>query len=101
MSLVTMGRHYIRDGMGSEQLYDLKGHRLESENLMDSREGKQIAGLFRRMLLDALTENPGSIVAENAYLKPYRQWLKSLVEQSPVRDGPNSAAGLTSNEAGK
>ena len=33
------------------------------------------------MLLDVLTDNPGSIEVENAYLKPYRQWLKSLVQQ--------------------
>ena len=55
-------------------------------------------GIFRRMLLNELTDNPGSIEVENAYLKPYRQWLKSLVQTSstprdaisarePARDG--------------
>ena len=87
MSLVASGRHYIRDGTGSEQLYDLRRDPLELVNLVDSAEGKQVLGVFRRMLLDVLTDNPGSIEVENAYLKPYRQWLKSLVQaSSPPRE---------------
>ncbi|MFI5455375.1 MAG: sulfatase-like hydrolase/transferase [Isosphaerales bacterium] len=78
-SLVALGRHYIRNGLGSEQLYDLRHDQVESVNQIDSAEGKQVAGVLRRMLLDVLTGNPGSIEVENAYLKPYRQWLESVV----------------------
>jgi hypothetical protein len=39
-----------------------------------------------------LTDNPGSIEVEDAYLKPYRQWLKSLVQVSSPA-GPMAAAG--------
>ncbi len=83
MSLVVRGRHYIRDGFGSEQLYDLALDPFETVNLIGSTEGKQAVGAFRRMLLDVLAENPGSIEAENSYLTAYRQWLKSVVEESP------------------
>ena len=84
MSLVASGRHYIRDGTGSEQLYDLRRDPSELVNLVDSAEGNQVLGAFRRMLLDVLTDNPGSIEVENAYLKPFRQWLKSLVQADSV-----------------
>ena len=35
------------------------------------------------MLLEVLTENPGSIEVEKAYLEPYRQWLEALVRGHP------------------
>ena len=81
MSLVASGHHYIRDGMGAEQLYDLRSDPFERVNLMDSADGNQAVGVFRRMLLEVLTENPGSIEVEKAYLGPYRQKLKALVEE--------------------
>ncbi len=87
MSLVALGRHYIRDSRGGEQLYDLDRDPFERRNVIDSPEGQQAVGTFRRMLLEVLTANPGSIEVEKAYLKPYRQWLTSLVEGTfPPRD---------------
>jgi len=83
MSLVALGRHYVRDGMGSEQLYDLSRDPFETVNLAGSADCNQVVGVFRRMLLKFLTDNRGSIEGENAYLKPYRQWLNSLVEEGP------------------
>ena len=50
-------------------------------------------------LLDVLTDNPGSIEVENAYLKPYRQWLKSVVEESPAPREPVSALEARSNKS--
>ncbi len=82
MSLVASGRHYIRDGTGSEQLYDLRRDPFERVNLMGSADGNKTVSDFRRTLLKVLTDNPGSIEVENAYLKPYRQWLNSLVQAS-------------------
>ena len=83
MSLVASGHHYIRHGMGLEQLYDLRVDPSERVNLMGSTIGDKRVGVFRKMLLDVLTENPGSVEVEKAYLEPYRKWLKDLVE-APV-----------------
>jgi arylsulfatase A-like enzyme len=88
MSLVAFGRHYVRDGTGTEQLYDLARDPFETANLATSAEGSHMVGVFRRMLLKLLTDNPGSIEVENAYLKPFRQRLKTLVNEGP---GPPEA----------
>jgi len=92
MSLVAQGRHYVRDALGSEQLFDLKSDPFERMNLIDSVEGKEVAAVFRRKLLDVLTANPGSIEVEKAYLSSYRQSLKLVVEASPVPREPISAS---------
>jgi arylsulfatase A-like enzyme len=84
MSLVAFGQHYVRDGGGSEQLYDVVRDPLETKNLVGSTEAGQVIGIFRRMLLRVLTDDPGAIAVENAYLKPYREWLKALVTESSV-----------------
>jgi arylsulfatase A-like enzyme len=83
MSLVAQGRHYLRDGEGVEQLYDLERDPFERTNVIDSPEGQRAVGSLRQKLLEVLTASPGSIEVERAYLKPYRQWLMSLVETSP------------------
>jgi arylsulfatase A-like enzyme len=79
MSLLASGRHYIRDGKGAERLYDLAGDPFERVNLMDSPDGPRAVGDFRRMLLEVLTENPGSAEVESAYLESYRRGLEALV----------------------
>ena len=84
MSLVALDAHYVRDGMGSEQLYDLRTDPYEMENVIGSPKGDRGLAIFRRMLLKELTESPGSIEVENAYLKPYKQWLKSLVQTNSL-----------------
>ncbi len=65
---MASGHHYIRDGMGAEMLYDLRNDPFERVNLMGSPSGDQAVGAFRKMLLEVLTENPGSIEVEKAYL---------------------------------
>ena len=85
MSLLASGRHYIRDGKGAERLYDLAGDPFERVNLMDSPDGPQAVGEFRRMLLEVLTENPGSIEVEAAYLESYRRGLEALVPEGSTR----------------
>jgi arylsulfatase A-like enzyme len=91
MSLVAEGRHFVRDALGSEQLYDLRRDPLESVNLMDSVEGKEAARVFRRKLLDELNDNPGSTEVEKAYLRSYKQSLKLVAEASTVPRAPISA----------
>ncbi len=83
MSLVASGHHYIRHGMGLEQLYDLRIDPEERVNLMASGLGGRRVGAFRRMLLEVLAENPGSAEVEKAYLAPYRRWLEDLVQGPP------------------
>ena len=80
MSLVAAGHHYIRHGMGLEQLYDLRVDPSERINLMASSIGGHRVGAFRKMLLEVLTDNPGSAEVEKAYLEPYRKWLEDLVQ---------------------
>ena len=82
---MASGRHYIRDGTGAEKLFDLSGDPLERVNLIDSADGGRLVGHFRRMLLEVLTENPGSIEAEAAYLQSFRQGLEALLPESPPR----------------
>jgi arylsulfatase A-like enzyme len=78
MSLVASGRHYVRDGTGTELLFDLMRDPFETTNLMKSAEGDQMAHPFRKILLKLLTDNRGSIEIENAYLNVYRQGLKTI-----------------------
>ena len=80
LSLVAQGRHYFRGDSGREELYDLNSDPYEKVNLVNSPGGGQLVRAYRRMLLDALTANPGSIEAENAYLGAYKQRLKSASE---------------------
>jgi arylsulfatase A-like enzyme len=81
MSLVAAGWHYIRDGTGAERLHDLRIDPYELDNLVDRAQGTETVKRFRRLLLRVLTDNPGSIEVEKAYLKTFRQSLKSLVEE--------------------
>lgn len=82
MSLVALGWHYIRNGRGAEGLYDLRLDPSELVNLANAPHGRQAVGVFRRMLLELLTENPGSPRAEDAYLGALRRDLRSLVPES-------------------
>jgi arylsulfatase A-like enzyme len=97
ISLVALGRHYIRNSAGLEYLYDLVTDGTERVNLANSAGGRQVVGVYRKMLLDALTDNPGSIEMENTYLKAYRQRLKSIVEESPLPGGQTAALEKRSN----
>jgi arylsulfatase A-like enzyme len=80
MSLVARGLHYIRDGFGSELLYDVNRDPFETVNLMGAKEGTEVVADFRRMLLEVLDRNAGAIESEDAYLKACRQWLRSIVD---------------------
>ena len=85
MSLLASGRHYIRDGTGTERLYDLRRDPFERVDLMESPDGRQAVGDFRGMLLEVLTDNPGSIELEGAYLESYRRGLEALVPEGSPR----------------
>ena len=85
MSLVASGHHYIRDCMGIEALYDLRRDPFELDNLMGSSKDNQAVGVFRKMLLEVLTDNPGSIEVEKAYLGAYREGLRALVPDNAPR----------------
>jgi hypothetical protein len=50
------------------------------------------------VLLDLLTDNPGSPEVENAYMRAFRQSLKSLVEEKPTPHVPITALEKRSNE---
>ena len=52
---------------------------------MDSPDGRQAVGDFRRMHLEGLTESPGSVEVEGAYLESHRRGLELLVPESSRR----------------
>ena len=99
MSLVASGRHYIRDGMGTERLYDLRNDPFEKVNLIDSTLGSRDLQPFRKRLLDLLMDDRGSTVVENAYLTAFRKRLKSLVEEASASQVPVTTAEKPSNES--
>jgi arylsulfatase A-like enzyme len=78
-SLMAYGRHYTRDGLGRERLFDLTEDPFEMDNLIGKPGVEQRVAAFRKMLLDFLTDNPASVEVENAYLKRYREQLKAAV----------------------
>jgi arylsulfatase A-like enzyme len=75
MSLMTMGMHYIRTGTGEEKLYDVIDDPYERINVARLPTAEAWLPVLRKMLLKALTENPGSAEAEHGYLASYRRWL--------------------------
>jgi len=98
MSLVVGDRHYVRDGTGPEQLYDLRSDPLEDVNLLEKAQDARVVRGYRKMLLDLVTAHPGTREVERAYLSPLRTWLKSLVIESPpereTASGPGSQLNL-------
>ena len=66
----------------SESLYDLKTDPFEQHNLMESPAGQTKVGVFRKMLLEALANNPASAEVDKAYLERYRGWLSELTSES-------------------
>ena len=81
MSLVASGYQYVRRGVGVEQLFHLRSDPYEQFDLMKSPDGQRQVGIFRKLLLEMLTDNPGSAEVETAYLKSYREWLEALVHE--------------------
>jgi arylsulfatase A-like enzyme len=88
MSIVSANRHYIRDGEGNERLYDLLNDWFEHVDLLKSSDGKREVEPFRRMLLNVLTDNQGSVEVERGYLKHFRETLRSLVGPARERSSP-------------
>ncbi len=81
MSLVAWTFHYIRDGEGGEQLYDLINDVYEQRNLIEDAENQPIVASFRTMLLGVLSEEPGSVAVERTYLRGFRESLAAVIRQ--------------------
>ena len=83
--------HYIRDGDGGEELYDLleRSAREAGTSSRSAEHKYQSSERFRAMLLDVLTENPGSTEVEAAYLHE----LPDVRSSALVRDGDARGAG--------
>jgi hypothetical protein len=84
MSLVAWNHHYIRDGEGVEELYDLSTDPFEKLDWSKAADRGPILSAFRAMLLDVLDESPGSTEVERAYLKDYRKALRAQVDRRTV-----------------
>ena len=85
MSLLSWNFHYIRDGEGGEELFDVVGDPVERVNLAGAEQHKAIVEAFRAMLLDVLAESPGSTEVEKVYLRGYRRSLETLVRDGATR----------------
>ncbi len=90
MSLMADGRHYTRDGLGNERLFDVTEDPFEIENLAQGPKAEKSVAVFRKMLLDFLIDNPASAEVERAYLKRYREELRAAV----LAPGPKIASDL-------
>jgi arylsulfatase A-like enzyme len=101
MSIVSSDRHYIRDGAGSERLYDLNSDPFERVNLLESSDRRPDLTALRRMLLEVLTENPGSAEAERGYLQSYRRSLEALVPQGEGPAGRVASESRTRDRPGR
>jgi arylsulfatase A-like enzyme len=88
IALAARDHHFVRDGLGVEQLYHWTLDPYEHRNLVGTPAGDELVPVFRRMLLDLLIENPGTAEVEKAYLADYRRWLQELV-------GGKTSASLT------
>ena len=81
------GHHYLRDSIGTEALYDLRKRSVRTgQSWWALHTTTKPWSLFRKMLLEVLTDNPGSIEVDKAYLEAYKQGLQALIpESSPGR----------------
>ena len=57
MSLAARGRHYIRDGFGNEQMFNLSQDPFETVNLLGSPAEKPVLAALRRILLEILAQS--------------------------------------------
>jgi arylsulfatase A-like enzyme len=85
MSVVALGHHYIRNGLGVEQIYDLRADPFERVNLAGSSSSHDDVAACRKMLLEVLTLDQGAVEVEKAYLAAYRRTLQDVVEASSAQ----------------
>ncbi|MHB1560940.1 MAG: sulfatase [Isosphaeraceae bacterium] len=88
MSLVAGDRHYIRDGLGRERLFDLAADPFEMTDIRDRPERRRDLESLRRGLLGVLSERPGSAAVERVYLQDFRRALEAAIAGEP---GPRGA----------
>ena len=81
MSIVSSGFHYIRNGVGDEQLYNIIKDPFEKLDVLRSGDQRGRVIPFRRKLLEVLNENHGSVEVERGYLQGFRRSLAGLVNQ--------------------
>jgi arylsulfatase A-like enzyme len=83
MSLVAEGRHYLRDSLGAEELYDLERDPGERSNLKNAPEEHAALSRFRTALLDLFMNDPVTTPGGSTTLRNYQRALETLV---PRRD---------------
>jgi arylsulfatase A-like enzyme len=96
MSLLSGGQHYLRDGAGQEELYDLEGDPRELHNLNKNAPfGNPVLSSFRIALLQLLVADRPRIGLAVGCLKQYRGSLQSLVygRLGSLGPKPSRAAG--------
>lgn len=97
MSLVASAHHYIRNGEGKERLFDLRNDPMELHDIAGSAENGPLLQSLRAALLKILTESPGSVAVETAYLRDFRRTLEAQLAESPGSNPNRVAASLRGN----
>jgi arylsulfatase A-like enzyme len=93
MALAEGGWRYVRDGMGTEELYDLRTDPFEMTDLVATGQAGPALGWLRARLLETLRQRAAAPRVETAYLKAFRDWLEKLVRPSdPGRSQPGARA---------
>jgi arylsulfatase A-like enzyme len=111
MSVVAGGQHYLRDGLGREQLFDLRTDPTEKIDRLRAVDAERDLRECRKRLLQIL--GPGTSAVEKSYLAAFRRDLASLVPISQAMHGsgkqeraaprpiarPSNAAALSARDA--
>jgi arylsulfatase A-like enzyme len=83
LSLVEKGRHFLRDGGGNEELYEIADDPAEAQNGKGQPGRAREIDDSRRSLLKALTDEPGVSSAGKTYLGDFRRLLEAQVAGRP------------------
>ena len=90
MSLMAGSRHYLRDSVGEEELYDVESDPRESRDLKNSPDGLAALNGFRLSILQIVTADPATIGTAALSMRQFTTALESLVGRPPVPNGPGT-----------
>jgi arylsulfatase A-like enzyme len=87
MSLVDKGQHYVRDGGGSEEMYDLGSDPAEAHNRKVPAQQSGELDDTRRSLLRVLVNGSERRAADPVYVGDFRRRLEAQIVGPSVRGG--------------
>ncbi|WP_210420434.1 sulfatase [Aquisphaera giovannonii] len=85
-SMMAGGHHYVRDGLGGEQLFEVGRDPQETFDRAAEADSQPSLAACRGLLLKQLDAERGAGIIEDAYLRRFRDSLRSAA--MPGRPGP-------------